>query len=300
MILPSKPYLMALALLLTFPLSGCFPVKSARVAAVALTLEDVSRAAARQSDPELVRAGSPAYLMLLDGLLEAYPGNRRLHLGACQAYASYAAALPWESKSAARIQALYLKARNHGYRALPDEIGGRFPSASEGDIESFTALLRKIEAGEVPALFWTTAAWAGWIGASQGRPEALADLPALEAAIQRLLELDESFHFGGPHLLMAVYLSAKPPVSERQLAQARAHFDRTFQLGGDQVLSARVMYAEYYARGLRDRRLFESTLRGVLEAPEGQVPELTLSNALAREKARILLERTDEYFASPL
>lgn len=300
MILPSKPYLMALALLLTFPLSGCFPVKSARVAAVALTLEDVSRAAARQSDPELVRAGSPAYLMLLDGLLEAYPGNRRLHLGACQAYASYAAALPWESKSAARIQALYLKARNHGYRALPDEIGGRFPSASEGDIESFTALLRRIEAGEVPALFWTTAAWAGWIGASQGRPEALADLPALEAAIQRLLELDESFHFGGPHLLMAVYLSAKPPVSERQLAQARAHFDRTFQLGGDQVLSARVMYAEYYARGLRDRRLFESTLRGVLEAPEGQVPELTLSNALAREKARILLERTDEYFASPL
>lgn len=300
MILPSRPHRLAVAFLVLFPLSGCFPMKSARVASVALTLDDVARATARHSDPELVRAGTPAYLMLLGGLLEAYPENRRLHLAACQAYASYAAALPWKAESAARIQALYLKARNHGYRALPGEIGGRFPSTAEGDIESFTALLRRLGAGEVPALFWTTAAWAGWIGASQGRPEALADLPALEAAIQRLLELDESFHFGGPHLLMAVYLSAKPPVSERQLAQAREHFDRTFQLGGDQVLSARVMYAEYYARGIRDRRLFESTLRGVLEAPEGQIPELTLSNALAREKASSLLERTDEYFDSPL
>ena len=274
-------------------------MKSARVASVALTLEDVARAAARQSDPELVRAGSPAYLMLLDGLLDAYPENRRLHLAACQAYASYAAALPWKAESAARIQALYLKAREHGYRALPSGIGGQFPSAAGGDIESFRELLGKLGAGEVPALFWTTAAWAGWIGASQGRPEALADLPALEAAIRRMLELDESFHFGGPHLLMAVYLSAKPPVSEKQLAQARAHFERTFQLGGDQVLSARVMYAEYYARGIRDRRLFESTLRGVLEAPDGQLPELTLSNALARDKARSLLERTDEYFDTP-
>ena len=47
---------------------------------------------------------------------------------------------------------------------------------------------------------------------------------------------------------------------------------------------------------LKDRALFRNTLQEVLEAPVDEVPELTLSNTLARDKARELLERTDEYF----
>ena len=57
---------------------ACVPVKPARVAAVAYTAEDVARAAAKQSDPTIVRRGSPAYLMLIDGLIEAYPENKDL------------------------------------------------------------------------------------------------------------------------------------------------------------------------------------------------------------------------------
>jgi hypothetical protein len=234
--------------------------------------------------------------MLLDGLLESYPDNKRLHLAACQTYASYAATLPDDAEAQLRAQLLYLKARDHGFRALSDDDGSQLRNAAAGDVETFRSFLSKFVAGDAPALFWTAAAWGGWIGASMGKPEALADLPALEAAITRSLELDDTFHYGGPHLLMAVYLCSKPPVSERQLARAQTHFLRAFQLGGDQVLAARVMYAEYYARGMKDRRLFESTLQGVIDAPEGQIPELTLSNALAREKARRLLERTEEYF----
>ena len=299
MSLSSQPYRLLVALLAPFLCFGCVPLKSVRVAAVALTLEDVAKAATKQSDPVLIREGTPAYLMLLDGLLEAYPENKRLHLAACQTYASYAASLSWETESQARIRALNLRAKEHGIRSLSDDDGTRFRNASTGDLESFKTFLLGYGPKDVPALFWTTAAWAGWIAAGTGEPEAVADLPALEAAIVRLLELDESFYYGGPHLLMGVYLAAKPPVSERQLAQSREHFDRAFRLGGDQVLASRVMYAEYYARGMRDRQLFESTLRGVVDAPEGRISELTLSNTMAKEKARKLLERTEEYFDGP-
>jgi hypothetical protein len=287
------------AFLVLLLLGACVPMKSARVASVALTLEDVARAAARQNDPELVRAGTPAFLMLIEGLLEAYPDNQQLHLAACQAYASHAASLPLQAGASTRMQALFLKARHHGHRSLPHDSGSRFAAAAADDMESFKSLLREYKPEDVPALFWTTAAWGGWIGASQGRPEALADLPALEAAMQRTLELDESYHHGGPHLLMAVYLSSKPPVSDRQLAEARKHFDRAFELGGDQALSARVLFAEHYARGMRDRELYESTLKSVLETPDRPGSDLTLANALARERARMLLERTKEYFDGP-
>jgi len=294
-----RPYGPVMALLALILISGCVPLKSTRVAAVALTMEDVAKGALKQSDPALVREGSPAYLMLLDGLLEAYPDNQRLHLAACQTYASYAATLPDDAESQARARLLYLKARDHGFRALSDDDGSSIRNAAAGDVESFKVFLSHYGQEDVPALFWTAAAWGGWIGASTGKPEAVADLPALEAAITRSLELDEAFHYGGPHLLMAVYLCSKPPVSERQLAQAQTHFQRAFELGGDQILAARVMYAENYARGMKDRRLFESTLQGVIDAPEGQVPDLTLSNAMAREEARSLLERTEEFFDGP-
>lgn len=291
-----------LPLVMTAPffIFGCMPLKSVRVASVALTLEDVAKAALKQSDPVLIREGTPSYLMLLDGLLEAYPEDRRLHLAACQAYANYASTIPWETESQSRIQALYLKARNHGFRALsfgnePDQ----FQNAAVGELEGFKSLLKSYGTKDVAAFFWATAAWAGWIGSSTGLPQAVADLPALEAAIVRALELDESFYYGGPHLLMGVYLASKPPVTEFNLGQAKEHFEKAFRLGGDEALSARVMYAEYYARGARNRELYESTLRGVIEAPEGHILELVLSNAMAREKARKLLDRTEEYFDGP-
>ena len=45
--------------------AGCLPMKQARVGAVALTVQDVGRAAARQTSPTIVGQGMPAYLMLL-------------------------------------------------------------------------------------------------------------------------------------------------------------------------------------------------------------------------------------------
>jgi hypothetical protein len=283
-----------------FLASGCMPVKFMRVASVALTLEDVAKAAAKQSDPMLVRDGMPSYLMLLDGLLEAYPEDGRLHLAACQTYTNYASTLPEDGESQRRAQAMYLKGRDHGFRALsprtePDQV----KSSAAEDLEGFKSLLQKHDKKDIAALFWATAAWAGWIGSSTGLPQAVADLPALEAAIVRLIELDESYYYGGPHLLMGAYLAAKPPVTDRNLAQAKVHFDKALRIGGDDVLTTRVMYAEYYARGTRDRVLFESTLRAVIESPEGNIPELILSNAMAREKAQKLLNKTEEYFNGP-
>ena len=41
-------------------------------------MEDVARATAEHDDPRLVAAGTPALLLLLDGLLEANPQDQQL------------------------------------------------------------------------------------------------------------------------------------------------------------------------------------------------------------------------------
>ena len=114
--------------------------------------------------------------------------------------------------------------------------------------------------------------------------------------MQRVIALDASFFYGSPHLHMGVYLAAKPAITGGNIDKAREHFDQAFALGAGKLLSAKVLYARYYAVALKDRALFRNTLQEVLEAPVDEVPELILSNTLAKEKARDLLENTNEYF----
>ena len=54
---------------------GCFPSKKLTVISTAALLEDISRASARQSDLRVIREGMPAYLLLMDGMVEAWPDN---------------------------------------------------------------------------------------------------------------------------------------------------------------------------------------------------------------------------------
>ena len=276
---------------------GCAPTKPARVAAVALTLKDVASAAARQSDPLIVKEGTPAYLMLLDGLIEAYPQNGELLVAACQAYASYAGSF-LEDEGGERASLLYRRARQYGFRALSQKTD--FAKAAAGSLEELNTALSQFTKKDVPALFWTANAWAGWISGNIGSVEAMADLPALEATIKRTLELDGSYYSGGPHLLMGVLLAAKPAAIGGDLPGAKRHFERAYSLGAVKMLGARVLYAQYYARGAKDRELFQSTLKEVLAAPVDDPPEMTFGNVMAKEKARRLLEKTEEYFGESL
>ena len=287
------------ALLLLWSLSffllgtACAPVKPARVAAVAHTAEDVARAAAKQSDPTIVRRGSPAYLMLIDGLIEAYPDNRDLLIAGCRAYLSYASSF-LEDTDLREANTLYGKAKLYGFRALSKKRD--FNEAVSGNLDDFINSLQQYGKRDVTALFWTASAWVNWINLNVDDLEALAEMPMLEATMRRILELDGEFYYGSPHLLMGTYLAAKPAIIGGNITEAKKHFDRAFALGEGKVLMAKVLFAQYYAPRVRDRSLFEATLQEVLAAKVDTVPELTLSNVLAQEKAKRLLEQADGYF----
>ena len=277
-------------------LAGCGPVKHARVEAAALTIQDVARAAAKQSDLRIIREGTPAYLMLLDGLIEDYPENKDLLLAGCQAYSSYASSF-FSDDERDKTETLYCKAKLYGFRALSERAD--FSKAVGGSLDEFKALLNQFNKKDVPGLFWTANAWASWVSAKQGAVDAMADLPMLEAVMKRILELDDAFYYGGPHLLMGVYLAAKPAILGGDLTKSKQHFDRAFTLGSGKILMSRVLFARYYARGVSDRVLFTATLQEVLAAKADEVPELTFVNTVAKEKARDLLEKTEAYFANP-
>jgi hypothetical protein len=57
----------------------------------------------------------------------------------------------------------------------------------------------------------------------------------------------------------------------------------------------KVMYAQYYARLMFDRKLYDRLLHEVIAA-QTHVPGYTLLNTLAQKRARELLKSGEDYF----
>ncbi|MFQ5840828.1 MAG: TRAP transporter TatT component family protein [Thermodesulfobacteriota bacterium] len=272
--------------------SACIPIKAVRVAAVGSILEDVARSSSKQSDITVIREGTPAYLMLIDGLIEAYPQNEELLVAGAEAYSSYAAIFSEEDREKAKR--LYMKAKQYGLRALSKQ--ERFKELLPKRVDQFRTCLADFTKRDVPALFWTASSWGSWISLSSDSVEAMAEVPKALCLMERVLELDEGFYYGGPHLFMAVYHLSRPKAYGGDPEKARRHFEKAFELGRGKFLMAHVLYAKYYARQTFDRELFVSTLERVLDAPADSVPELTLLNTIAKEQAKGLLEKVNDYF----
>ena len=62
---------------------------------------------------------------------------------------------------------------------------------------------------DVGFLYWTACAWGAAMSISKHDPQLLADQPAVEALIDRALELDEAFEDGVIHTFLISYESAR-------------------------------------------------------------------------------------------
>ena len=283
---------LTLLLLLISSQSACLYSKKVRVGTAALLVEDVAKAAYKQSDLRIIREGMPAYLMLMDGMIEAWPDNEQLLLAAAQAYSSFASVLGGDQDKEYTLL-LSGKAKDYALRSL---VQRGFKDPLKSSFDDFTKDVQATGKKDVPYIFWSAACWANWIILNLDSVEAMAELPRVELMIRRAQELDEGFYYGGPDLFMGIWLASRPAIAGGDLQKARQYFLRALDLAKGQFLMAYVYYADNYARRALDKDLFVSTLNKVLQTPADMVPELTLLNTVAQKKAKALLSHVDEYF----
>ena len=277
--------------LITAP-AACIPNRQMTVASTATLLEDISKSANKQSDLRMIREGMPAYLMLIDGMVEAVPNNARLLIAAAQAYASFASAFI-EDTDEDYARALFTRAKEYALRALVIR-GVNNPVSSP--FSEFEAVIDGLGKEDVPYMFWSAMCWGSWVRLNLESIAALAELPRVEALMQRVLHLDEQFYYGGPHLFMGILLASRPPVAGGDLEKARDHFDKALAFSQDQFLMTRVYFASHYAHKTLDRELFMTSLQTVLDTPANTIPHLTLLNTVAHRRAKELIAKVDDLF----
>ena len=270
---------------------GCASLMRAGIGASGPFIEDMMEAANRSDDPDLMREGAPAHLMLLDGLIASSPNSHDLLVLAAKTYCGYALAFVEEDDPEWATR-LYTKGRDYGMEARKLHTG--FRRALEGDV-SFEEGLGRLGLSSIEAIFWTANSWAGLINLNLKDPMVLFDLPSVLALMNRVKELDHTYYYGGAHLFFGMYYASQPAMLGGGPAKAKPEFDTLFAINGDRFLMGNVFYARYYATAALDRALFESELEKVIAAPADALPEARLLNEIAKRKARKLLDEVDSF-----
>jgi hypothetical protein len=278
--------------LLALLLNGCS--MGQMVARTSVTMLDGGvEAMNRESDFELAREAIPANLKLMEGLLHKDPGNRALRQYAAEGFYGYAFGFI-ELEDPARAAEFYRRGYEHGregLRRLGVEL--ELEIASPDAIRAAVAPLR---ANAVPLLFWTASNWAKRIDLDRTDPAMIAQLAGSAALMERVMQLEPTYHHGSPDLFFAVYYGSRAPMFGGDYGRAARHFARANELNSDRLLLVDVLYAEYLARQRLDQEAFRQRLARVLVAPNGLLPEMELANIIAKRRAAWLLEQEEEWF----
>ncbi|MDA0999843.1 MAG: TRAP transporter TatT component family protein [bacterium] len=290
----TRAHLILMAVAALFALAGCASaLKDVAVRSTTSILEDSVAALSAETDTIHAQEASASLLVMLEGLILSDKGNRTLLQLSTQAYGSYAFGF-LEETAPARARRFYLRGRNHGLNSLLQR--SRLAAAMKSGIPELKKALSNLDKSDLPLLFWTAYCWSGWINLSRDNPDALADLPRVEAMMARALEIDPGYYFGGPDLFFGVYYGGRSKLLGGDPGKAKLHFERSIAQSGGRFLMAKVLYARYYAVQTQNRDLFIRLLKETIAAPRRTLPEQALANALAKERAKALLKDADNYF----
>jgi hypothetical protein len=268
--------------------SGCASVVAKATGGMA---ENLSTAILNQDDPETVRDGAPAYLLMMDSFVEGSPDNTIMLAAAAELYAAYGIVFVDDPERARRLTNRSLTYARQAMCAVNGATCGLWSQP----FEQFEDGLGRVSPREARTLFTLGLSWLAYIQAHSADWSALADLPKAEATLLRVRDLDASLRTADVEHYLAVLNTLRPPALGGQFDKGRAHYERAIELTRGRDLGIKVDYAVFYARTLYDRELHDRLLGEVLEADPTE-PGLTLFNTLAQRDARALLASADDYF----
>lgn len=283
---------LALSLVAALPAAGCrrtaetapAPLPRAAPAERPETLlEDGDRAFADRGDPSRLDAALRAYA----AAAAQRPGDAvaEVRLARAEAFRALGASGPaareaWEASARAAERALRRLAP-----AWAEAIDrGEDPAAAAARVDA---------AGAEPLYLLAR----GTMRAAQavGYAAVLAVKDAALAMMSRAAELDERVDAAGPHRALGAWRAMLPVAAGGGAAASRAHFDRAQALAPGEPL-ARVAEAETHAVLVQDAARFEALLQQVLAEEPGKLPDRAPELAIAKRRARELLERKARLF----
>jgi hypothetical protein len=269
-------------------LAGC----SHLVSKAANTFGDnLSRAMLNQDDPELVRAGMPSYILLMDSFLQNEENDPAMLASAATLYASYGGVF---AKEPNRAQRLTRRGREYATTAMCQSFN---ESCAWNGIsyDEFLASLARVESKHADLLYTYGFTFLAYIRAHSNDWNALAELPKAEAVMQHYIDISGETTEASAHNYIGILMTIRPPSLGGKQEEARVHFNTAIALSNGNDLGPKVEMLKGIARMLYDRELNDQLCEEILSASP-YADGYTLTNVIAQEEALALCSEADDYF----
>jgi hypothetical protein len=244
-----------------------------------------------QDDVATAREGIPSWLLLVDGLIQGDPENVGLLVAGARLYGAYAGGFVTDP---ARAQHLSVHGFDYARRATCIGLPALCRQI-DAPFEAFQAEVASVRAKDVGLLYMLATAWAGRIQSNSSDWKAIADIPKVQALLDRVIALDPGHAKGEPYMYLGVLATLRPASLGGKPEEGKADFEKALALSGGRNQMVRVLYAQHYARLVFDKDLHDKLLNEAIAA-DPHAPGLTLINVLAQQQARQLLESGKDYF----
>ncbi|MBT8090156.1 MAG: TRAP transporter TatT component family protein [Gammaproteobacteria bacterium] len=287
-VFPNFVLKVALLLVSSSAMSGCTIIVSSAATGLA---DNLSGAILNQDDPELVRAGAPSYLLLLDSFVEGNPRDADILAAAATLYATYGAVFADDEIRASRLTK---RARRYALTAMCESYtpACAWPDAT---YDEFVATLSGIRPRKAEFLYAYGFASLAYLRAHSSDVNSLAELPQVEALFDHYLDISGDAVNSSAYTYMGILLTLRPPALGGEPEKAREYFEKAIAMTGGRDLGAKVEFARGYAKKLYEREMHDRLLNEVIAADPYQ-DGYTLGNVLAQEDAAVLLAEADDYF----
>jgi hypothetical protein len=255
--------------------------------------EDLEQAVRSYPEPLVVAQGLPAYLLLLEARLQSRPQDAATRLAAARLTTSYAVLFVDEQDPEGGR-------RLHRHALEQARLGACLSSGRLCDLhrlspEDFQVRRERFGHEQLDAIYILATSWTAWLAAHAEDFTALADLPRVESLLDWVAERSPGQDDGAIWLYLAVLHSQRHPAAGGQPGRSREYFERARAVSEGRNLLVNVLMAEFHARPNFDRELYERLLEEVLDAPD-EDNTFRLVNQIARQRARVKLDRSDAWF----
>lgn len=253
--------------------------------------QDFTSAILQQEDAQTVAEAFPAYLLLMDTLVQNSPDNAALLMADARLKATYASSFlaePPRQKLFAD-QAWDLARRSV---CLEESI---LCEAQKEPTETITRAIDWDDPEQVKAVYDFASVWINWIQCNKDDWNAIAQLARAEQLMLSVARHEPSMDNGNAFVYLGVMNSLIPAALGGKPETGREYFEKAIDVTQGQNLMAKVMYAEFYARLTFDQALHDRLVEEVLAASTSS-PALRLSNALAKRRAAELKASGKDYF----
>jgi hypothetical protein len=273
----------------TFLFAGC--IQRIAISSIGDIMNNGFDVLNEEQDLDLAEKSIASNLKLLEAIMKSDPENKHFLLLASMGYSSYALGFV-EDDSVDRARMFYQRGKEFGLKIL----NRNKTFARAMTVENFHDALNTFSKDDVPAIFWTAIGWGSYISLNLTDPDALTDLPKVEAMMQFVAETDPTYFHGGAHFFLGTLYGSRPAMLGGNAETSKKHFEECLKINGGKFLMTYVYYARSYGVQTQNRELFENCLTKVDTTSINVLPEARLSNAIAKKKAKLLRAKIDELF----